>query len=60
MKSFLSFSFMSLGYIEVIGWNRLGLKPREMLEVVADRDVSCAAAQSSAASPTTLTDMSVL
>jgi len=26
-------------YIEVLGWNRLGLQPSEMLEVVADRDV---------------------
>jgi len=26
-------------YIEVIEWNRLGLQPSEMLEVVADHDV---------------------
>jgi len=26
-------------YIEVLGWNRLGLQPSEMLTVVADRDV---------------------
>jgi len=26
-------------YIEVLGWNRLGLQPSEILEVVADRDV---------------------
>jgi len=26
-------------YIEDLGWNRLGLQPSEMLEVVADRDV---------------------
>jgi len=26
-------------YIEVLGWNRLGLQPSKMLEVVADRDV---------------------
>jgi len=26
-------------YIEDIGWNRLGLHPSEMLEVMADRDV---------------------
>jgi len=26
-------------YIEDLGWNRLGLEPCEMLEVVADRDV---------------------
>jgi len=26
-------------YIEDIRWNRLGLQPSEMLEVVADRDV---------------------
>jgi len=26
-------------YIEYLGWNRLGLQPSEMLEVVADRDV---------------------
>jgi len=26
-------------YIEDLGWNRLGLQPNEMLEVVADRDV---------------------
>jgi len=26
-------------YIEDLGWNRLGLQPNEMLEVVADRNV---------------------
>jgi len=26
-------------YIEDLGWNRLGLQPSEMLEVVADRGV---------------------
>jgi len=26
-------------YIKDLGWNRLGLQPSEMLEVVADRDV---------------------
>jgi len=26
-------------YIEDLGWNRLGLQPSEMLEVVADREV---------------------
>jgi len=26
-------------YIENLGWNRLGLQPSEMLEVVADHDV---------------------
>jgi len=26
-------------YIEDLGWNRLGLQPSELLEVVADRDV---------------------
>jgi len=26
-------------YTEDLGWNRLGLQPCEMLEVVADRDV---------------------
>jgi len=26
-------------YIEDLGWNRLGLQPSEVLEVVADRDV---------------------
>jgi len=26
-------------YIEDLGWNRLGLQPSEMLEVVADSDV---------------------
>jgi len=26
-------------YIEALGWNRLGLQPRKMWEVVADRDV---------------------
>jgi len=26
-------------YIEDLGWNRLGLQPSEMLEVVADGDV---------------------
>jgi len=26
-------------YIEDLGWNRLGLQPSEMLEMVADRDM---------------------
>jgi len=26
-------------YVEDLGWNRFGLQPSEMLEVVADRDV---------------------
>jgi len=26
-------------YIEDLGWNRLGLQPSEILEVVTDRDV---------------------
>jgi len=29
-----------LDYIEDLGWNRFGLQQSEMLEVVADRDVS--------------------
>jgi len=43
-------------YIEDLGWNRLGLQPRKMLKVVADRDVWLLIFE--LLSPQPLTDMS--
>jgi len=45
-------------YIENLGWNRFGLQPSEMLEVVVDRDVW--RLNFKLLPPETLTDMSGL